>query len=62
MDKKTQNPHPVAAGIVQAVIASGADPSEWPKRTQYGLRLANYFAARLGGEKPELPKYNKESN
>lgn len=61
MDKKTQN-HIRAAGIVQAVIASGADPSEWPKRAQYGLRLANYFAARLNGEKPALPTFNKESN
>jgi hypothetical protein len=48
-----------AAGMVQAVIASGADPSEWEERTRYGLRLAMAFAHRLNGKKaamPDIPK------
>lgn len=60
MDKKTQC-QIRAAGIVQAVIASGAPPQQWAKLTQHGLRMSNYFAAKLNGEQATLPKY-KESN
>ena len=44
-----------AAGVVQAVIASGAPIEEWNIKARYGLRLVNYLAARLQGQKPEAP-------
>lgn len=48
-----------AAGVVQSVIASGADPDEWMTRSQYGLRVVNYWAQRLMGDRPKLPKMPK---
>ncbi len=49
-----------AAGVVQAVIASGAPANEWRIRAAYGLRLVTYMAARLQGEKPKHPLVPKE--
>lgn len=45
-----------AAGVVQAVISSGAPAEEWTVRTLFGLRVVNYAAARLQQQKPEAPK------
>lgn len=44
-----------AAGVTQAVIASGAPIEEWPARVQYGLNLSNCFAFRLAGAKDRKP-------
>jgi hypothetical protein len=48
-----------AAGVVQSVISSGAPPDEWMVRSQYGLRCVNYWAQRLLGGRPDLPKKPK---
>lgn len=63
MDKATQN-QIRAAGIVQAVIASGAPPEQWAKLTAHGLKMSKAFAERLGGAKSPFPKWTpiKESN
>ncbi len=48
-----------AAGVVQAVIASGAPVEEWQARASYGLRLVNHWAARLLKKKlkePNIPE------
>ena len=44
-----------AAGMVQAVIASGAPATEWRTRAAYGLTLTKYLAERLEGKKPSVP-------
>lgn len=44
-----------AAGMVQAVIGSGAPAREWRTRTAYGLALTQYMAQRLQGNKPAPP-------
>ncbi len=53
-----------AAGMVQAVIGSGADPVEWETLTRYGLNLSTYFAATLQGKMgaalPRLPMRKKQ--
>ena len=45
-----------AAGVVQAVINSGAPAEEWISRALYGMRVVNYVTARLNNKKPEPPK------
>jgi len=54
MDNKTQCAIR-AAGVTQAVISSGVDPTKWKDRIEYGLRLSNYFAARLNKQKTAAP-------
>jgi hypothetical protein len=51
-----------AAGVVQAVIASGAPVGEWGARTRYGLRQVNYWAAVLMKQPPKggVPAVPKE--
>ena len=44
------------AGVVQAVIASGAPIKEWESRSRFGLRMVNHVAALLQGKKNESPK------
>ena len=51
MDNKTQCAIR-AAGVTQAVISSGVDPTKWKDRIEYGLRLSQYFAERLANTKP----------
>lgn len=48
-----------AAGMVQAVIASGSPISQWVERSRYGLRLALYMAAKLDGMTPAIPPIPK---
>lgn len=45
-----------SAGVLQAVIASGAPVEEWVDRSKYGLRVVNYLTAGLAGDKPKAPK------
>ncbi len=45
-----------AAGVVQAVITSGAPVEEWVDLAKYGMRVVNYMAAGLNGAKPKAPK------
>ncbi len=53
-----------SAGVVQAVIASGAPIEEHLIRSAYGLALIDYFADRLNGkdvERPRVPtRFTKE--
>jgi hypothetical protein len=54
-----------AAGMVQAVIASGAPIQEHRVRAAYGLGLTDYFAQRLLGKKvtpPKLPNMGEENS
>ena len=44
-----------SAGVVQAVIASGAPIEEHRIRSAYGLALIDYFADKLAG-KNDLPQ------
>lgn len=44
-----------AAGVVQAVIASGAPVEEWDIRSAYGLSLVSYMAGRLMKQRPPAP-------
>jgi hypothetical protein len=55
-DAELRNARIRAAGVVQAVISSGAPVNEWMTRSQYGLRAVNYWAQRLLGGRPDLPK------
>jgi hypothetical protein len=49
-----------AAGVTQAVIASGAPVKDWDRLIRHGLRTSNYFASVLAGNKPVKPEF-KES-
>lgn len=49
-----------AAGVVQAVIASGADPKEWRIRAAYGKALINWMANRSLGNKVDAPALPKQ--
>lgn len=42
-----------AAGMVQAVIGSGAPMPEWTREINHGLNLSNYFANKLAGIKKD---------
>jgi hypothetical protein len=48
-----------AAGMTQAVIASGADVEDWPTLIGYGLNLSRYFAGRIMKENVKLPAVPK---
>lgn len=53
-----------AAGVIQAVIASGAPVEEWRVKALYALNLCNYVAGILGGTKgaiPAIPNSLKEN-
>ena len=55
-----------AAGIVQSVISSGADITEWHDRSVYGLALTSHLANRLmksdNKPQPSIPQSLQKEN
>ena len=54
-----------AAGIVQSVISSGVDITEWHDRSVYGLALTSHLASRLlkaNTTMPSIPQSLQKEN